>query len=512
MTWLDGVVNRFTHIVPITTIENVADAKHDALVKAGAIVAAMKYDDDTERVDPFLLELLYMRDPESFNGVNVITKTFLTTKYNLSNDYEDQLLAFLAANNFHELLLKIIQHLCVYGNAWAEILYRTKTVHNMDGTDRVEKIIAGLDILDPKLMDFRRDTQQAIVFDDLGFPKEVVQYVPNNKDLDETKYLVVPQNDLYGRYTRAIIVPKADVVHFSLYTVGDNPVGIGLLEPLFNVVNSKKMIERGLAQSIHHIGFPILWIKIGNNVFPASAEEMNSAFEMVRQTNERSQFVTPDNYDIKILQSNNIAQVQDHLTYFQNEIISGMGIPKPFITGEGEGSKHTLEMQKVLFDRNIKMLQHVVSRIIETEIFARFAREHNFPNWFAHAPQLVWGEVSEESTTDMIKNIVDLVDSGIVTADKNLETYVRNELQLPPLSYDGGKGQGKPDSAFDPIQLKKGIQTEFEHTRDENFAKELAKDHLMEHPRYYDFLERMLIMMKQTPNPAAPPSNIGVVQ
>ncbi len=49
----------------------------------------------------------------------------------------------------------------------------------------------------------------------------------------------------------------------------------------------------------------------------------------------------------------------------------------------------------------------------------------------------------------------------------------------------GGLGDGKPDGAFDPDELAKGIQFELEHTDNLSVAKEIAKDHLMEDPEYY---------------------------
>ena len=54
----------------------------------------------------------------------------------------------------------------------------------------------------------------------------------------------------------------------------------------------------------------------------------------------------------------------------------------------------------------------------------------------------------------------------------------------------GGRADGRPDSDFDPIQLKKGIAHELEHTDDPRVAKEVAKDHLAEVPDYYDMLDR----------------------
>jgi hypothetical protein len=42
-----------------------------------------------------------------------------------------------------------------------------------------------------------------------------------------------------------------------------------------------------------------------------------------------------------------------------------------------------------------------------------------------------------------------------------------------------------PDSAFDPQQLHEGIRVELEHTPNRQWAKAIAKHHLMEDPAYY---------------------------
>lgn len=55
----------------------------------------------------------------------------------------------------------------------------------------------------------------------------------------------------------------------------------------------------------------------------------------------------------------------------------------------------------------------------------------------------------------------------------------------------GGKADNRPDSDFEATALAKGIKIEMEHTNDPELAKEIAKDHLAESPRYYDELEKM---------------------
>lgn len=53
----------------------------------------------------------------------------------------------------------------------------------------------------------------------------------------------------------------------------------------------------------------------------------------------------------------------------------------------------------------------------------------------------------------------------------------------------GGLGKGKKPEDYDPKALAKGVKVEMEHTTDENFAREIAMDHLTEDPKYYDKLE-----------------------
>lgn len=55
----------------------------------------------------------------------------------------------------------------------------------------------------------------------------------------------------------------------------------------------------------------------------------------------------------------------------------------------------------------------------------------------------------------------------------------------------GGRADWMPDSDFDQRALRKGMRVELEHTTDLSLAKEIAKDHLSEDPRYYDMLEQM---------------------
>jgi hypothetical protein len=63
----------------------------------------------------------------------------------------------------------------------------------------------------------------------------------------------------------------------------------------------------------------------------------------------------------------------------------------------------------------------------------------------------------------------------------------------------GGAADNMPDNKFDSKDLKEGADHEMEHTDDRELAKEIAKDHLVEDPKYYEKVKQ--IEANGVPNP-----------
>ncbi len=72
-----------------------------------------------------------------------------------------------------------------------------------------------------------------------------------------------------------------------------------------------------------------------------------------------------------------------------------------------------------------------------------------------------------------------------------------NRVRIP-----GGLAAGMRPRDFDPMALAKGSRVEMEHTYDPEIAQEIAMDHLVEDPRYYEKLELI------EKNPIEPSSKI----
>jgi len=67
----------------------------------------------------------------------------------------------------------------------------------------------------------------------------------------------------------------------------------------------------------------------------------------------------------------------------------------------------------------------------------------------------------------------------------------KNKKKSNPEIITGGRADNIPESKFDKGQLNKGIKVEMEHTNNTSIAKEIAKDHLMEDPEYYQKLAKI---------------------
>jgi hypothetical protein len=104
-----------------------------------------------------------------------------------------------------------------------------------------------------------------------------------------------------------------------------------------------------------------------------------------------------------------------------------------------------------------------------------------------------WGPNAEHNKKDP-KNTIYAPQKAGLPPDWVMNTHhqVLQKSQSAKLKKDqlpGGKGDSKPDSAFDKKQLSLGRKVEMEHVNSANLANEITKDHLTEDPNYYSKLK-----------------------
>src|SRR5690606_10231479 len=82
------------------------------------------------------------------------------------------------------------------------------------------------------------------------------------------------------------------------------------------------------------------------------------------------------------------------------------------------------------------------------------------------------------------------VKSSFHAIGKHFRKYLRSFGSVEKSDkIPGGLADDKKPSDFDSKQIKEGIKTELEHTKDKDIAQEIAMDHLTEDPKYYDKLK-----------------------
>jgi len=375
------------------------------------------------------LEILYARDPIVFNGINTIVQAFFSAGYRVvcANTREQKIMdAFLKRTNFRYLLLKIIQHICIYGNAWIEKIY-----------DTAGRLIA-LDWIDPKSVDFLRDTADRIIYERDGLPRAYVQYVDWDIDLKEAG---IPERRIITqRGKNAIRFEREQIAHFMLFTVGDSLNGIGLIEPIYNISRAKLNIEEGLAQFTYRKGQPLIQVQIGDERHPPTKDEIKDMAVKLRDLSAQNEFVTPYYYNFKVIESRYAERKQEQLSHYINQQVAGIGVPAPFITGLGEKTnKATLTSQKELFEGKIRMMQETLAKTIRNEIFAVLAKQHNF----RMLPRIEFEEISIETLNAKAARLVDYVKAGLLKPDLAIRNIIRRAEKLPEEEEADAKGGEK---------------------------------------------------------------------
>jgi len=368
--------------------------------------------ESTARIDPNQLEIVYNKDPIAFNGTNLLVRTILSTPHRIEPALKRDTKiteAILPQRKLDKILRQTFKHGIIFGHAWYEKL-----------KDKSGKLV-DLEVLDPKSMDYLRDDYGNVLYDQTGRqPQSYVQYIPQN---------VAPvDGEIRVGSKRAIPLALEDIVHFKFNEVSDSSLGVGFIEPLYNTIKNKMNIEQGLSQSIIRHGFPIFHAKLGDERHEPLPDQIDEMYESLKNLDESTELVTPYYNEIQILESKQTTDTAQHLSYFIDQQIAGMGVPRPLVTGGGEATNRSvLERQQIIFQQTIKDLQETVSTTFEEQVLAKLAEDYGLSG----TPELMWEDTNIESITAKAERLQGYSSVGLLIADKPIRDYIREKERLP---------------------------------------------------------------------------------
>ena len=330
-----------------------------------------RYEAETHRIPKDKLEAAYKDCPLVNQGINKFVQIIMSGNPHLECEdknilqfYEDFLdnIGYVGGNtNWREILYRTFLDGCIYGSAWIEKMYNKK------GN------IADLDIIDAKTMDYAK-SGQSIALDEYGMPLGYVQKVPYGRHSDNIKppkEITITGNEKY--------IPKEYIAQIPLYNFGDGLKPIGLIEPCFNDVSTYLELKKAYRKNAMSVLWPTRVAKVGDDKHEPNQEVLEDMIKNLQEARYDTEISTPNYVDLYILEAKHPDALLNFLTFFREEIIISLGLPKPFVTGLGEETnRSTLNIQTELTIIATLDIIRRICRHIEDKIFRQIAEEQGF--------------------------------------------------------------------------------------------------------------------------------------
>ena len=389
-----------------------------------------------KRVPREHLEMIYFRDDITYNGINLLTRLMCSSIFKLvavSDDEkarkEDQAYLDLWSymTDLHGVTYETIKAIFMFGIGWQEQIW--SDIKDVDGKKR--KILARLDSIDCKYMDFFRDGYGNIKYNQYGFPEGYAQIVPPGHVVPEGRaitgmiYLVTQLGT-----GRAMKLFEDEIAYFTFETLGTGGDGVGVIEPQYDLVRRKKSIEKGHAQSVMRRGNTRYHIKNGNEKYRPGPDERESIKEELKKLKPEDDIVTEWFTDIKVLEAQDAGEVNETLLYYVSQQAACMGLPVPYLTGRGEDTnRSTLADQKVLLFKTIDSLKEKYIRQFERQVIPYLKKNREFKSEI----KVVWEPLSLDDKAERSLRLQRYIKAGAITPTLDVENAIRELEGLPKL-------------------------------------------------------------------------------
>ena len=407
-----------------------------------------------KRVSPSWLEKLYVRDADTFAAINHRVRTFMSSNYMIKADspqvekwYKD----FLKNARFDIILRKIVLHCSIYGNAWVEL------VKNSNGQ------IVGFDHIDPKVMDFARDSNGRILWDKYNNPQYYVQVISDGGGVPEGRKhrQVSHTSDKMDVFSgTGIRLERDEVAHFTMHTIGDQLDGIGLIEPMYNALLSKIQMEKDWGHAVKKAASPLVVAKAGDELHRPTDTMVDKLMEKIRDIKSTSVLAIPYYHDIEY-KTADIQSLEPNLSYYVDKISASTGVPKPYVIGSGEQTpRSTFKGLNLGYERDIQEMQKSISYDAEQQMFHLISETYKI----SEVPRLEFETPSIEYMDARAGRYVDYANSGLLIPDKGIRDHVRRMENLPE----------EPEDLEDVVPKKIDEKKRNEEAEDED--EEVKKD------------------------------------
>lgn len=357
-----------------------ADKSYTLQNGSGADRASQNISSRDTGVPDAKLEDAYTKVPVVFNAINKTTQIILSRDRAIEGpnagffrEFVDSIGEIGGDSHWEEVLERIYRYQFIYGECFIEL------VRNGRG-DR----IVDLAFIDPKTIEYATGNRgDDIALDEHGNPVGYVQTVGHRGAGVEQKFDIP---DGVGVSANEIFIPADRIAHFKMFTVGNGFHPVGLLEPVFQEAERLFELEADFAEKAHTL-FPLRIGKVGDENHEPTPEKTNTILSNMREASGNTEIAVPYHVDFEMLEAENPEALIEFFNRYDDQIITGMGLPKAFATGMGEDvNRATLRAQDRVFQQSMRNIINRTTRTIERQIFEPIARlegldDHPEYNW-----------------------------------------------------------------------------------------------------------------------------------
>lgn len=231
------------------------------------------------------------------------------------------------------------------------------------------------------------------------------------------------------------------VAHLIYNRVGDEVLGMSLIEPMYKTAERFMKIEEGIAQSVlTHM--PLYDVIVGDESRPATKEMIDETAEEIEGLNYKSEFVHPHWIRVSQTEAYSLGKSAALLQPYLTGIASTTGVPEFILLGRGEGTNKAtaMAMEKFIF-QTIMPLQQADAMFIEEEIFMPLMRLNKIKG----IPLIEWNDITPQDAFEAAGTVARL--SGVMIDGKRIITYeeAREIAGLGKPLYKSKEKKGEQD-------------------------------------------------------------------
>jgi hypothetical protein len=145
-----------------------------------------------------------------------------------------------------------------------------------------------------------------------------------------------------------------------------------------------------------------------------------------------------------LVESRKPEKLKDHLVYFEDEEIAGLGMPAAFATGKASDvTRAALSRQEYLMKLSLNSYMDECIETIENKLFVPMALQYGFFEKkkigsriykVARYPKINHGAINLEELDSKSARLVEYAKVGLLTPDKFIEEQIRKSEGLPDMS------------------------------------------------------------------------------